>query len=99
MTDAPPTTIDALKAALRATLPISEFRGADARRRAARASCSTCCELLKDERGFDLLVDVTCVDYLNYRDATDRFGLVYLLANTDDQRAADGARVRRTSRT
>jgi NADH-quinone oxidoreductase subunit C len=36
--------------------------------------------LLKDERGFDLLVDVTCVDYLNYRDATDRFGLVYLLA-------------------
>ena len=38
--------------------------------------------LLKDERGFDLLVDITCVDYLNYRDATDRFGLVYLLANT-----------------
>ena len=32
--------------------------------------------------GFDLLVDVTCVDYLNYRDAADRFGLVYLLANT-----------------
>jgi NADH-quinone oxidoreductase subunit C len=29
-----------------------------------------------------LLVDVTCVDYLNYRDARDRFGLVYLLANT-----------------
>jgi NADH-quinone oxidoreductase subunit C len=25
---------------------------------------------------------VTCVDYLNYRDAKDRFGLVYLLANT-----------------
>jgi NADH-quinone oxidoreductase subunit C len=38
--------------------------------------------VLRDERGFDLLVDVTCVDYLNYRDATDRFGLVYLLANT-----------------
>jgi NADH-quinone oxidoreductase subunit C len=33
-------------------------------------------------RGFDLLVDVTCVDYLNYRDAEHRFGLVYLLANT-----------------
>jgi NADH-quinone oxidoreductase subunit C len=29
-----------------------------------------------------LLVDVTCVDYLNYRDAAHRFGLVYLLANT-----------------
>ncbi len=34
------------------------------------------------ERAFDLLVDVTCVDYLNYRDAENRFGLVYLLANT-----------------
>ncbi|MDA7978463.1 MAG: NADH-quinone oxidoreductase subunit C [Pirellulales bacterium] len=39
-------------------------------------------EFLKCEQGFDLLVDVTCVDYLNYRDAVDRFGLVYLLANT-----------------
>ena len=29
-------------------------------------------QLLKDERGFDLLVDVTCVDYLNYRDASSR---------------------------
>jgi NADH-quinone oxidoreductase subunit C len=37
---------------------------------------------LKDGRSFDLLVEVTCVDYLNYRDATDRFGLVYILANT-----------------
>ncbi len=38
---------------------------------------------LRDEQGFDLLVDITCVDYLNYRDATDRFGLVYLLTNID----------------
>jgi NADH-quinone oxidoreductase subunit C len=38
---------------------------------------------LKEEFGFDLLIDVTCVDYLKYRNATDRFGLVYLLANTD----------------
>ncbi|MBC7856554.1 MAG: NADH-quinone oxidoreductase subunit C [Pirellulaceae bacterium] len=37
---------------------------------------------LKSDGKFDLLVDVTCVDYLNYRDARDRFGLVYLLANT-----------------
>ena len=35
-----------------------------------------------EERGFDLLVDVTCVDYLEYRGATRRYGLVYLLANT-----------------
>lgn len=39
-------------------------------------------DILKNQRGFDLLVDVTCVDYLNDRDATDRFGLVYLLAST-----------------
>ena len=38
--------------------------------------------MLKSERGFDLLVDITCVDYLRYRGAKDRFGLVYLLANT-----------------
>ena len=34
------------------------------------------------EQGFDLLVDVTCVDYLDYRDAKHRYGLVYLLAST-----------------
>ena len=32
---------------------------------------------------FDFLVDITCVDYLYYRDAKDRFGLVYLLANAE----------------
>ena len=37
---------------------------------------------LKEEKGFDLLVDVTCVDYLHFREARNRFGLVYLLANT-----------------
>lgn len=39
-------------------------------------------EFLRDECGFDLLVDVTCVDYLHYRGAKDRFGLAYCLANT-----------------
>jgi NADH-quinone oxidoreductase subunit C len=38
-------------------------------------------EALK-EAGFDLLVDITAVDYLHYPDATDRFGIVYVLANT-----------------
>jgi NADH-quinone oxidoreductase subunit C len=37
--------------------------------------------LLKD-RGFDLLVDVSCVDYLEYRGAAHRYGLIYLLAST-----------------
>jgi NADH-quinone oxidoreductase subunit C len=38
--------------------------------------------LLHQQYGFDQLVDITCVDYLQYRQATDRFGLVYLLRNT-----------------
>jgi NADH-quinone oxidoreductase subunit C len=47
-----------------------------------REELTSTMRMLKDARSFDLLVEVTCVDYLNYRDATDRFGLVYILANT-----------------
>jgi NADH-quinone oxidoreductase subunit C len=36
---------------------------------------------LKDTRGFDMLVDITAVDYLEYPDATDRFHVIYLLLN------------------
>ena len=38
---------------------------------------------LKEKHGFDFLTDITCVDYLHYHDAKDRFGLVYLLTNTE----------------
>jgi NADH-quinone oxidoreductase subunit C len=37
---------------------------------------------LKDTCGFDMLVDVTAVDYLYYPDAKDRFGVIYALLNT-----------------
>jgi NADH-quinone oxidoreductase subunit C len=60
----------------------SEFRG-QTRVVVPAASLFEAIAFLKEEHGFDMLVDVTCVDYLNYRDAEDRFGLVYLLANTD----------------
>jgi NADH-quinone oxidoreductase subunit C len=73
-------TIDRLKA-ICGDLPTSEFRG-DTRVVIAKEKLLDAMRLLKEERGFDLLVDVTCVDYLHYRDAGDRFGLVYLLANT-----------------
>jgi NADH-quinone oxidoreductase subunit C len=63
-------------------LTASEFRG-ETRLVAAVASLLELLRTLKESHGFDLLVDITCVDYLNYRDAKDRFGLVYLLANTD----------------
>src|SRR5262245_16007945 len=38
-------------------------------------------ECLKRECGFDLLVDLTAVDYLYYPDARDRFGVIYALLN------------------
>jgi NADH-quinone oxidoreductase subunit C len=38
--------------------------------------------LLKGDCGFDLLVDLTAVDLLEYPDARNRFRVVYALANT-----------------
>jgi NADH-quinone oxidoreductase subunit C len=64
-----------------AGLAWSEFRG-DARIVVPRDDAYRLLETLQTQHGFDLLVDVTCVDYLNYRNAQDRFGLAYLLANT-----------------
>jgi NADH-quinone oxidoreductase subunit C len=75
------TTIDELRAAVPG-LATSEFRG-QTRVVAPVASLSGVLRALKEKMGFDLLVDVTCVDYLNYPNAKDRFGLVYLLANTE----------------
>ena len=74
-------TLDKLKTAF-ADLPHSEFRG-QTRVVAPKAALYEVLGWLKTQAGFDLLVDVTCVDYLNYRGASDRFGLVYLLASTE----------------
>jgi NADH-quinone oxidoreductase subunit C len=76
---ASPDTIAALKERF-PEIAESEFRG-DTRVVAVRESLFDVLGFLKEMRGFDLLVDVTCVDYLNYRDARERFGLVYLLAS------------------
>jgi NADH-quinone oxidoreductase subunit C len=85
MTSDNAATVEALKACC-GDLPTSEFRG-DTRVVVGKEKLLEAMRLLKESRGFDLLVDVTCVDYLNYRfedkrDAAHRFGLVYLLANT-----------------
>jgi NADH-quinone oxidoreductase subunit C len=63
------------------SLAWSEFRG-ETRAVVPRDALFAVLKLLRDARGFDLLVDITCVDYLNYRGAENRFGLVYLLSNT-----------------
>jgi NADH-quinone oxidoreductase subunit C len=39
-------------------------------------------ECLKNKCGFDMLVDITAVDYLHYPDAKDRFGVIYDLLST-----------------
>jgi NADH-quinone oxidoreductase subunit C len=62
-------------------LASSEFRG-QSRLEVPRERLPEVMGRLKGEHGFDLLVDVTCVDYLGYRGARRRFGLVYLLCNT-----------------
>ena len=62
-------------------LSVSQFRG-QTRVVVPRDGIYRALETLKGQLGFDLLIDVTCVDYLHYRGAKDRFGLVYLLANT-----------------
>jgi NADH-quinone oxidoreductase subunit C len=76
---ATPQTIEALSRAL-PDLSVSEFRG-QTRVVAPRESLLAALRMLKESLSFDLLVDITCVDYLDYPGARDRFGLVYLLAN------------------
>lgn len=37
---------------------------------------------LKNQLGFDMLADLSGVDYLEYEGAKDRFGVIYVLVNT-----------------
>ena len=72
--------VTALKASF-ADLATSEFR--DNRRIVARpAQVFEVLQSLKNEHGFDMLFELTAADYLKYPQATDRFGVVYGLANT-----------------
>lgn len=59
----------------------SEYRG-QTRVVVPPARLADALRMLRDQLGFDYLVDITCVDYLEYRGAEHRFGLVYALANT-----------------
>ena len=74
-------TIDALEHRF-GDLATSEF-GGQTRVVVPRESIFELLSTLKEQLGFDFLVDVTCVDYLHYRGAKDRFGMVYLLANSE----------------
>lgn len=61
-------------------LAFSEFR--DNRRVVVPAAkLMSILSFLKSEHGFDMLAELTAVDYLEYEGATDRFGVVYVLLN------------------
>jgi NADH-quinone oxidoreductase subunit C len=76
---------DAIVEALKQKLPdlaTTEFR--DNRRVVATpAQLFDVLRALKTEHGFDMLFELTAADYLKYPRATDRFGVVYGLANTN----------------
>ena len=59
----------------------SQFRD-NIRLHVAADQVYACLACLKDDCGFDMLIDITAVDYLNYAGARDRFGVVYALLNT-----------------
>jgi NADH-quinone oxidoreductase subunit C len=88
-------TINDLRAAF-GDINVSEFRG-ETRVVVPAEKIYEVLKLLKEQHGFDMLVDITCVDYLNYPGGhpapgkndfnaacrvEHRFGLVYLLAGT-----------------
>jgi NADH-quinone oxidoreductase subunit C len=64
-----------------AAVPQAEFRG-QARLLLPRDTLFAALGSLHSEFGFDLLIDLTCVDYARYRGTVDRFGLVYILTHT-----------------
>ncbi len=65
-----------------AGLSFSEFR--DNRRVVVPAELlAEVMTVLKSDGGFNQLLEVTAVDYLEYEGATDRFGVIYVLVNTN----------------
>lgn len=63
-------------------LQLTDFRG-QTRVVVARDAFLDLIQWLRTEQSFACLVDITCVDYQVYREARQRFGMVYLLANLD----------------
>jgi len=79
------TYIDTLNAKFSGAFAISAFRGQnrvsiDAHK--APVVLFDMLKCLKTECGFDFLCDIAGIDYLNYPNAADRYGVVYALVNT-----------------
>lgn len=74
--------ITALQAQFGTELSLSEFR--DNRRVICPAEkAHALLSHLYTAAGFNYLVDITAVDYLEWEDATDRFGVIYALLNME----------------
>ena len=75
------TTLVKLQAACGfASISTSEFRD-NFRITVAPESIFAVLKCLKEACGFDMLTDLTAIDYLHYPDATDRYAVVYCLTN------------------
>lgn len=82
----PATDLDAIRKLLREHLPevdvsTSVFRD-NHRLIVPRDHIFIVLTTLKERAGFDMLIDVTAVDYLHFPDAKDRFAVIYSLLNT-----------------
>lgn len=64
-----------------AGLDFSRFRD-NVRTTVSNSSLLEVMQFLRGELGFDTLIDVTAVDYLNFEGAKDRFGVVYVVLST-----------------
>ncbi len=75
------TIVDKLRERLGAdAFSVSQFRD-NIRLIATRERVFALLRSLKQDHGFDMLVDLTAVDYLYFPDAVDRFGVIYALLN------------------
>ena len=61
---------------------VTQFRD-NARLHVAPSRVYALLQALKEVHDFDMLVDLTAVDYLFYPDAVDRFGVIYSLLNLE----------------
>jgi NADH-quinone oxidoreductase subunit C len=59
----------------------SQFRD-NRRLHVAPAQLFDLLRLLNEEHGYDMLAELTAADYLKYPNATDRYGVAYVLVNT-----------------
>jgi NADH-quinone oxidoreductase subunit C len=69
-------------------LPFSTFRD-NVRLTCPAEMITDVLTFLKNDCRFDMLVDITAVDYLEYPGARDRYGVIYLLASMETNERLD----------